>query len=363
MTLSWHSEVLLWRRRANPRHPDRRRAVTAGWRGPGGRGVPSLDDPRGSGWVAATGAELVEVAAAGARVTVDPVRAVWSVPAYRAAAATASRTGRQHEHRDTAATCPSLPRQFDLVDTGDLMPDGRDAVIMREHVGHLDNGAVEIDNSVAPGRHVRAIGEDIQGGRVLLPLVDRIRPVDMAALAAAGHRYVQVRPRPVVAILATGDEVRSVGSVLAPGEVLDTNSLMLVGMAEEAGSKALRLPIAPDQPDELAQAAVAAAHHADVVLVIAGSSAGRDDHTAAVVRRLGLVAVHGVAIRPGHPVLLGVLSGQRPVPVVGVPGYPASPNARSRASCCPCSVSCSGREYSGSGVRPATGCQPGWPAR
>lgn len=279
----------------------------------------------GSGWVAATGAELVEVAAAGARVTVGPVRAVWSVPAYRAAAM----DGIAVQAASTSVATPQrpawlLPGEFDLVDTGDLMPDGRDAVIMREHVRHLDNGAVEIDNSVAPGRHVRALGEDIQAGRVLLPAGHRIRPVDMAALAAAGHRYVQVRPRPVVAILATGDEVRSVGSVLAPGEVLDTNSLMLAGMAEEAGSKALRLPIAPDRPDELVQAVVAAAHHADVVLVIAGSSTGRDDHTAAVVRRLGLVAVHGVAIRPGHPVLLGVLSGQRPVPVVGVPGYPAS---------------------------------------
>jgi putative molybdopterin biosynthesis protein len=195
---------------------------------------------------------------------------------------------------------------------------------MREHVRHLNNGNVEIDNSVAPGRHVRAIGEDIQGGKILLPAGHRIRPVDIAALAAAGHRDVRVRRRPVVAILATGDEVWPVGTVLAPGEVLDTNSLMLAGMAEEAGSEVRRLPIVPDRPDVLAQAVAVAAHHADVVLVIAGSSAGRGDHTAAVVRRLGLVAVHGVAIRPGHPVLLGVLSGERPVPVVGVPGYPAS---------------------------------------
>ena len=278
-----------------------------------------------SGWVAATGAELVEVAAAGARVTVDPVRAVWSVPAYRAAAM----DGIAVQAASTSVATPQrpallLPGEFDLVDTGDLVPDGRDAVIMREHFRHLDNGGVEIDHSVTPGRHVRAIAEDIQAGRILLPAGHRIRPVDMAALAAGGHREVQVRRRPVVAILATGDEMRSVGAVLAPGEVLDTNSLMLAGMAEEAGGEILRLPIAPDQPDEIARAVVAAAHHADVVLVIAGSSAGRGDHTAAVVRRLGLVAVHGVAIRPGHPVLLGVLSGQRPVPVVGVPGYPAS---------------------------------------
>lgn len=117
--------------------------------------------------------------------------------------------------------------------------------------------------------------------------------------------------------------MRPVGAVLAPGEVLDTNSLMLAGMVEETGGKALRLPIAPDRPDQIAAAVVQAAESADVVLVIAGSSAGRGDHTATVVRRLGRTAVHGVAMRPGHPVLLGVLSGHRPVPV-GVPGYPAS---------------------------------------
>jgi putative molybdopterin biosynthesis protein len=275
--------------------------------------------------VAASGGELVEVAACGGRVTVDPVRAVWSVPAYRAAAM----DGIAVRAASTTIATPQrparlLPGEFDVVDTGDLMPDERDAVIMREHVRHVDDGGVEIDNPVLPGRHVRAIGEDIQAGRMVLPGGHRIRPVDLAAVAAAGHREVLVRHRPVVAILATGDEVRPVGTVLAPGEVLDTNSLMLAGMVEEMGGEVRRLPIVADGPDELAQAVVAAAQDADVVLVIAGSSAGRGDHTAAVVRRVGRVGVHGVAMRPGHPVLLGVLSGQRPVPVVGVPGYPGS---------------------------------------
>ncbi len=279
----------------------------------------------GTGWVAGTPAEFLAVAAAAQRVTVDPVRAVWSVPACRVAAM----DGIAVQAADTHAATPQrplrlLPGDFDLIDTGDLMPEGRDAVIMREHVRHLDGGRVEIVEPVVPGRHVRPVGEDIQAGTVLLGAGHRIRPVDVAALAGAGHHTVRVRRRPVVAILPTGDEVRSVGTVLAPGEVLDTNSLMLAGMAEEAGGEAIRLPIAPDRPEEIATAVAHAAQHADIVLVIAGSSAGRSDHTAAVVRRLGLIAVHGVSIRPGHPVLLGVISGERPVPVVGVPGYPAS---------------------------------------
>lgn len=281
-----------------------------------------------AGWFATSGAEVVGVSEAGARVTVEAVRALWSVPSYRAAA------------MDGIAVCAAdtntatvqrpvrlLPGQFDGIDTGGLMPDGRDAVIMREHVLMLDDGSAEIDVSVAPGRHVRGVGEDIRAGELVLPAGHRIRPVDAAALAGAGHHAVRVRRRPVVAIVPTGDEVRPIGADLVPGEVLDTNSLMLAGMAEEAGGQALRLPIAPDRPEEIAAAVARAAERADVVLVIAGSSAGRGDHTAAVVRHLGQVAVHGVAMRPGHPVLLGVvtgLSGQRPVPMVGVPGYPGS---------------------------------------
>ena len=101
---------------------------------------------------------------------------------------------------------------------------------------------------------------------------------------------------------------------------------MLAGMVEEHGGEPRRLPVAPDRPDEIAAAVLRAAQQAHVVLVIAGSSVGRGDHTATVVRRLGRIAVHGVTMRPGHPVLLGVLDRhcRRPVAVVGVPGYPAS---------------------------------------
>jgi putative molybdopterin biosynthesis protein len=278
-----------------------------------------------AGWVAAVDVEVVAVVAACGRVTAEPMRALWSVPAYRAAAM----DGIAVHAADTNTATPQrparlLPAEFDLIDTGDLMPDGRDAVIMREHIRLMNDGSAEIDTSVAPGRHVRPVGEDIHAGQLVLPAGHRIRPVDTAALAAAGHHAIPIRRQPVVAILPTGDEVRPFGAVLAPGEVLDTNSLMLAGMTEDAGGEAMRLPIVPDRPDQIAAAVAQAAHRADVVLVIAGSSAGRGDHTATVVRRLGGIAVHGVAMRPGHPVLLGVLSGDRPVPVVGVPGYPAS---------------------------------------
>jgi putative molybdopterin biosynthesis protein len=127
-----------------------------------------------------------------------------------------------------------------------------------------------------------------------------------------------------VAILPTGDEVRPLGAELGRGEVLDTNSLMLAATLDEAGCTPRIAPIAPDHPQRIAASVRAAAVAADLVAVIAGSSAGRDDHTARVVDALGSVVVHGVAVRPGHPVLLGVLSDPSPVPVIGVPGYPVS---------------------------------------
>jgi putative molybdopterin biosynthesis protein len=277
-----------------------------------------------AGWKAASGTEVLDVARAVGRVSAEPVRALWSLPAYRAAAM----DGIAVRALDTIGADRAAVRLpaggFDRVDTGDPMPAGRDAVVMREHVEPGDDGGVVITVAVSPGRHVRPVGEDIEAGRPVLAAGHRIRPVDLAALAAAGHTTVRVRRRPVVAILPTGDEVRPLGAELAPGEVLDTNSLMLGGMVEEAGGEPLSLPIAPDRPDRIAAATAEAARRVDLLLVLAGSSAGRDDHTAAVVRRLGEVAVHGVAVRPGHPVLLGLVAGDRPVPVIGVPGYPAS---------------------------------------
>ena len=122
-------------------------------------------------------------------------------------------------------------------------------------------------------------------------------------------------------MIPTGDAVRPVGTDTAPGELIDTNSLMLVAQAREAGCDASAVSIQPDDPAVIAAALRAAAAEADLVIIIAGSSAGRDDHTAQVVADVGVVAVHGVAVRPGHPVVLGACDG---TPVIGAPGYPVS---------------------------------------
>jgi putative molybdopterin biosynthesis protein len=286
-----------------------------------------------AGWSAELGVETVSVREARGRVTGQPVRARWSVPAYRAAAM----DGIAVAARDLPDRYPFRlhHRTFTRVDTGDPVPDEADTVIMREDLTFSGDGSVEIHVRPVCGRHVRPIGEDVAAGAILLPGGHRIRAVDAAAMAAAGHMSMTVRRRPVVAILPTGDEIKPLGTSLRPGEVLDTNSLMLAGMVQDAGCDVLALPIAPDVPEQIAAVLADVAIQADIVLVIAGSSAGRDDHTRSVIDEVGRVAVRGVAMRPGHPVILGVLGGEFPdddrgrpaapaVPVIGVPGYPAS---------------------------------------
>jgi putative molybdopterin biosynthesis protein len=253
------------------------------------------------------------------RVTAAPVWALRSSPAYDAAAMDGIAV-RAHDTLGATETAPRAVASFAVVDTGDELPEGFDAVVMREDV-HWEEGVPEVRSAVAPWQHVRTIGEDVSATELLLPEGHRLRPVDLAAAGAAGHTTLAVRRAPRVVVIPTGDEVRPLGSEPAPGELVDTNSLMLVAQAREAGCDAEAVPILADDPDRIAAAVREAAVRADLVIVIAGSSAGRDDYTAAVVEAAGTLLVHGVAVKPGHPVVLGVVEGK---PVLGSPGYPVS---------------------------------------
>ncbi|MFI6631032.1 molybdopterin biosynthesis protein [Nonomuraea fuscirosea] len=262
------------------------------------------------------------VGAAVGRVTAEPVWALRSSPAFDAAAM----DGIAVRATDTVGAADTTPvllaaGDFAVVDTGDPLPEGYDAVVMREHVHRTPDGEAELRAAVPPYQHVRSIGEDISAGELLLPEGHRLRPVDVAACAAAGIVEVGVRRAPRVVIVPTGDEIRPVGAELAPGDILDTNSMMLAAQAREAGCAARVTEIVPDDPQAITAMLMEATQDADLVLLIAGSSAGRDDYTARVVAGAGVVAVHGVAVRPGHPVVLGA-AGR--TPVIGVPGYPVS---------------------------------------
>ena len=269
----------------------------------------------------------VPVAEALGRVTAESVWARRSSPAFDSAAM----DGIAVLAADTvgaAETTPVRLADFDVVDTGDPLPAGYDAVVMREHVHRTPDGRAELRAAVPPYQHVRSIGEDISATELLLPEGHRLRPVDIAACAAAGAVELAVRRRPRVVIIPTGDEIRPVGADLGPGDIADTNSLMLAAQATEIGCDPRTTDIVADDPELITAAVREAARDADLVVLIAGSSAGRDDYTARVVDAAGSLAVHGVAVRPGHPVVLGTVlgaaAGEPATPILGAPGYPVS---------------------------------------
>jgi len=278
---------------------------------------------RDIGWTRPGPAGAVAVQTALGRVTAGPVYAVTSSPHYHAAAM----DGFAVRAVDTFGATEAAPRRLAVdreahaVDTGDPLPEGTDAVLMVEDTAVVEPGMIEIVKPAVPWQHVRVMGEDIVATEMLLPAGHRIRPVDLGGLLAGGVAEVTVYRRPRVAIIPTGDEVVAPGAPLLPGSVIEFNSRMLGAALSEWGAVAVCLDIVPDDPRLLEEALIAAAAEADLVLVLAGSSAGRDDYTASLIAKLGRVVVHGVATRPGKPVILGAVAGK---PVVGVPGYPVS---------------------------------------
>ena len=270
-----------------------------------------------------TPTDAVPLDEANGRVTAEAVWARRSTPHYDAAAMDGIAV-RSRETVGASETSPVVLRvggQAVWVDTGDPMPGGFDAVVMIEVVHEIDAGAVEIYSPVAPYQHVRPLGEDIVATELLLAQGHRLRPHDVAACAAAGLTEAPVRRRPMVAIIPTGNEIVPPEEARRPGQVPEFNSLMLAGMVSDWGGSPLRLDPVRDDVGLLRAAVSGAMERADIVVVNAGSSAGSEDYTARVVESLGRLVVHGVAIRPGHPVVLGVGNGK---PLLGIPGYPVS---------------------------------------
>ena len=267
--------------------------------------------------------EVLPADKAAGRVTAAPVYARISSPHYNAAAM----DGYAVKALATFGAAETSPKQLKLgvqafpVDTGDPLPADCDAVIMVEDVHQVSPELIEITEPAYPWQHVRGIGEDIVATEMIVPANHRLRPIDIGGLLAGGITEVAVHPQPRVAILPTGTEVVEPRAELAPGEVIDYNSRMLAGLVEEWGGISLRREITGDDPEALQNILAEALKEADAVLIIAGSSAGSEDFTAEVIGRRGEVLVHGVATKPGKPVILGAVGGK---PVIGVPGYPVS---------------------------------------
>jgi putative molybdopterin biosynthesis protein len=286
-------------------------------------------------------AESIPVSEAHGRVTAEAVWARISAPHYHASAM----DGYAVRARDTAGATETSPLQLTLVptdetepkierpaapvNTGHPLPVWANAVIMIELTQPVGEGeSIEIRAAVPPWHHVRPMGEDMVATELVLPANHRLRPVDLGALAGAGHVNVSVYRRPRVAVIPTGSELvtlETAAESISPGQIIEYNSIVLAAQVESWGGQATRWPIVPDKFEAIQAAVLQAAQYHDLVLVNAGSSAGTEDYTAHIVQALGTLLVHGVAVRPGHPVILGLIEQEaEKTPIIGVPGYPVS---------------------------------------
>ena len=280
------------------------------------------------------------------RTLAEAVWAKTSSPHYHASAM----DGFAVRAADTKGAGPTTPislrvgTQACYLDTGEPLPQGYDAVIPIESTEALGADgeiafdirkphSVRIRAALPPWTHIRSLGEDIVATELVLPAGHVLRPVDLGAIAAAGLASIRVSRKPRVAVFPTGSELVPIGTAAKPGEILEYNSLVMASQINTMGGQAERFAVIPDDFAMICEHVREAANSHDLILINAGSSAGAEDFSARVVAELGSLLVHGVAVRPGHPVILGLIQRTRDVdepglgefiPIIGVPGYPVS---------------------------------------
>ncbi len=256
------------------------------------------------------------------RITAGAVYAHINAPHYACSAMDGIALLAKDSFGATETTPVTLKaEQFTDVDTGDPIPNGCDAVIMVEELVRNNDGSVTIHAPAAPWQHVRQIGEDVCAGEMILPGLTDITPAAIGAMIAGGVLELEVLAKPVVGIIPTGDEIVPPCTDPRPGDILEFNSSIFSAMLSSWGADAKTYPIVPDKYDQIRDMLKKAASECDMVILNAGSSAGRDDYSVSAVREVGEVLYHGIAIKPGKPAILGCKGA---VPILGVPGYPVS---------------------------------------
>lgn len=273
--------------------------------------------------------EIIDVDHSLGRITAEPVYARLSAPSYHAAAM----DGIAVRAEDTYGTTEKEPKRLKAgkdavwINTGQALPAGYNAVIMVEKLHQTDEKTIEIMSPAYPWQNVRKVGEDIVKTQLLLPQNHMIRPYDMGALISAGIIRIPVRRRPVVTIIPTGTELvslRDIGETdfIPEGQIIESNSVTLSGLVTESHGIPVVKGIIPDNIESIRNALINASEsEADVIIINAGSSAGSKDYTAGIISELGRVLVHGVAMMPGKPTILGEINDK---PVIGNPGYTVS---------------------------------------
>jgi putative molybdopterin biosynthesis protein len=276
-----------------------------------------------------TEAEEVSVHDSPTRITAEPVFAKISAPPFQSAAM----DGVAVRAEDTYGATERNPKRLKIgqealwINTGQVMPEGKNAVIMVEKLNQIDEGTIEIESSAFPWQHTRKIGEDFVATELLFPQNHRIRPFDLGTLIGGGILRVKVRRRPRVRLIRTGSELIDTNSLsdassLARGKIIESNSAVLSHLIKECGADPVVEDIVEDDAGKIKKAMLRAVDTGeDMVITLAGSSAGKRDYTAEVIEEIGTLLVHGVTIMPGKPTILGEVRGR---PFVGIPGYPVS---------------------------------------
>lgn len=257
------------------------------------------------------------------RVSFAPVYAKISSPFYNSSAMDGIATTSSKTFSASDRNHVELREGVDylVVDTGDPIPKEYDCVIMVEDLINVEKGKVAIYKSAVSWQNIRQIGEDIVESQLIIPSGHVVRPVDIGSMLAAGITKIKVYKRPVVGIIPTGTEIVEPGTKLKVGDIIEFNSRVFSAQVKEWGGIPIRYDIVKDDYNLIKNAVSIAAQQCDIVLINAGSSAGREDFTCKVIEELGQVSVHGVAIKPGKPVILGSIMGK---PVIGIPGFPVS---------------------------------------
>lgn len=260
--------------------------------------------------------EKVPLLQATGRVAAEPLFAKYSVPEVNISAM----DGIAVRSRDTIGASDRNPVTLDhcaRVNTGNIIPPEFDAVVMIEDVWESGE-CYQIRRAAIPWQHVRPAGEDIKEKKLVIPRGHLIRPFDIGALATYGFSTIRVLAVNV-GIIPTGSELVPLGVRPGPGQVVESNTVMAQVFLSQTGARCTRYPIVRDEPDLIRETLKKAALENDLVLISAGSSAGTRDFTEQVIRSIGELIFHGVAVKPGKPVMLGKVMGK---PVLGLPGYP-----------------------------------------
>ena len=266
--------------------------------------------------------EVVKVIDALGRVTSEAVYAIYSSPLYNSAAmdGIAVISSRTVGASEASPVTLKAGEDYIIVDTGDPIRKPYDAVIMAEDAQETEGGMV-IRAAAPAWQHVRPVGEDIVEGEMILTRCHRIRPIDIGVLLSGGVTEISVFAQPKVGIIPTGTEIVEPYEDPKEGDIIESNSRMFEAMVSEQGGIPHRYDIVPDDYETIKASVLKALKENDMVIVNAGSSAGTEDYTVHILREIGEVFVHGVAMKPGKPVILAKACGK---PVIGIPGYPVS---------------------------------------